>query len=264
MVKGSTFKGLAVLLCLGALAGGILLSLSRGAWLALMVPPIILLGTAHREKFYFQGAFRKAGTMLVILLFLAGAAYWSRNGAEMVLERVHTLATMESVEGGNSNADRILVTEEAVSTMERNWLGVGVGNARKYLEYVDGTPANHAENVYLQVALEQGLLGILGYGAVVGWVFLRLRRRLRRGIASWEDWAFFTINVQFMIFGLFNNLDDNMWYWTIFGLGIAQCNMKPCRRGGERHALPSESRLATPSVQLIEACEARRTKGVKE
>jgi O-antigen ligase len=226
---GSTAARMAVLLGLGALALGILLSLSRGAWLALVMAPVMLLWSIRRKRFYPRNWFVKAGAILFILVSIGAAAYWMRNGAEMVVERARTLATMDT-EGGNSNANRILVAKQAVATITRNWLGVGVGNARRYLEFADGSPANHAEDAYLQVALEQGLLGILGYGAMVGWIFFTLQRRLRQGTAVWPDWVLFTINVQFIIVGLFNNLNDNMWYWTILGLGIAQCDMKPRRQ----------------------------------
>lgn len=70
-------------------------------------------------------------------------------------------------------------------------LGLGVGNERAVPEYLRDPEIEHhsVHNIYLQVAMETGIVGWLGFFAFVGMAFQRTRAAARalRDQPGWED-----------------------------------------------------------------------------
>ncbi|HUO85873.1 MAG TPA: glycosyltransferase, partial [Thermoanaerobaculia bacterium] len=180
-------RGLA-LAAAGLLVAGTVLTYSRGAVLALVVvvaSALVLRGVRTRHLV--------AGVAVVLAVALLSPAGFTR--------RLNTLGEMlpggeEVLDPDSSFAKRRLVTAAAWRMfLDRPELGVGAGNyATHFFPYAErvGTDArlweepgerNFPHNLYLEIAAETGLLGIVAYAAMLAAVFGSLfvaRRRLRR------------------------------------------------------------------------------------
>lgn len=157
-------------LALALLLGGgtvLLLTQSRGAWLALGLA--LLLMVLRRRP----AAWRGAG----LLLLLGGL------GVAVVLGRDGGIPS----EGAGSMAMRLRLWQEGLVLWWRQpFLGIGLNNFLQVhglrQEYggafvYQGFP--HVHNLYLQAALDYGLLGLLGLGALL----VGLARAARRSLA---------------------------------------------------------------------------------
>lgn len=161
----------ALLASAGLISLGLLLSWSRGAWLsfALAVAVVVLAHT------------RKAAPAVAVLAAVAVAALAAAGAGGLlpapVAERLGELQAYV----GLVDVPRTEVTDANFAVLERlahwqaalsmwadhPWLGVGAGNyAAVYAGYHLPRwyePLGHAHNVYLNVAAEAGLLGLLAY-----------------------------------------------------------------------------------------------------
>lgn len=173
----------------GVILGGIVASLSRGAWLGVAVAGLataLLLGPKTRL------------VTAVVGLTVAGLIVSGQGSLvpENVRERV-----VESVEQfGTTNADNVPITDDNFATVERlaHWqsgmamyrdhpaLGIGIGNYNeRFEEYAVrdefSTSQGHAHNYYIHTLAETGLLGLLAYLSLLGSIIaLALRVVLAR------------------------------------------------------------------------------------
>jgi putative inorganic carbon (HCO3(-)) transporter len=184
---------LLALVATGVIGAGLLMSLSRGAWLGVAVGLVAL----------FWAQVRRGG------LIVAGGA--ALVVAVLVLDSVQLVPTAVSARlaqvvqyFGLFDASRVVPTPQNWAIVERmaHWqaawnmymarpiLGVGPGHyALAYPEFRVNDfwiyPLGHAHNIYLNVMAETGFLGILAYlGQWVAWlaVILAGRRRSRSPI----------------------------------------------------------------------------------
>jgi len=222
----------ALILLIGA---GVLLSFSRSAWLSMTASAAMLCLVSRRQM-----STSTISKIIAGFLILGGLAFWVMSGksdlSEQMANRVTTLYRMADVQGGNSNSARLVLGRQVISTVLKNPFGVGVGNAQYSLRFPDGSAAKHAENAYLQILLEQGFLGLIGYLILIGSPMIYLFKRAQLRYSGFVDRAMLAVLVSFVVFGLFNNLNDNMWYWMIFGLVLAQGKMRR-NRGVENLAI---------------------------
>jgi O-antigen ligase len=154
---------------------------------------------------------------------------------------------MVEVEGGNSNKDRLQLIVKSIELAVTHPLGVGVGNARHYLTEYGEDGFNHVENEYLQVLVEQSVIGLIAFvmmlwGVVFG-VLRRANRSSHQEPAAWVGWAFAGILLDWSIYGLFNVLHDNAWFWPVIGLAIAWVRLAEVRQS-------TAARLNTSSYGL--------------
>lgn len=213
-----------------ALAAALTLSFARGAWIAMAV-----VGAVMFQRLYVMDRrlfFRRAAALSVILI--VGASVWiSRLDEEnlfLLQERGSSLFTLQSRVGGNSNENRMEIAIQALETTAQYPLfGVGVGNARDHLSVSEGYGVNHAENVYLQLLIEHGLIGFLSYMALLVWTCRRLTQRLRLQVTPGLDLQLLAIFVTLTVYGVFNSFVDNTWYWTVMALVIAHANLSMLR-----------------------------------
>lgn len=209
-------------LAAGIISLGLLVSWSRGAWLAFAaaLPVVVLLHA------------RRAAPPLLALLAL-GAVALAVVAALGLLPAavVNRLSDLQSY-FGLMDVARTQVTDANFSVLERMahwqaalamwrdhlWLGVGPGN------YAVFYPAyhlprwqealGHAHNIYLNVAAESGLLGLLTYGAfwlaalgqALAAVFARDRWQSALGIGVLGG----------LIAASVHNLFDNLWVQHIY------------------------------------------------
>jgi putative inorganic carbon (hco3(-)) transporter len=163
------------LLCGGvalALAAGLGMSWSRGAWLGLGAALVVVAGLRNRRT-----AVLTAGVVLALaLVFVVGGTRWLPASIAARLSDVGGLTT-------STDPVRTEITDENFAVLERlahwragqamfndhPWLGVGIGNyGAAYAIY--GLPhwyaaLGHAHNVYINFLAETGILGGLSFGA---------------------------------------------------------------------------------------------------
>jgi putative inorganic carbon (hco3(-)) transporter len=163
------------LLATTVLLAGLILSLSRGAWLGMSAGLILLvlaLGRVRRTLIVW------AIPVLVIGLF-AGAFAPSRPELQVIGQRVADLGAVQSYD------DRPELWAEALRQIREDpWTGQGPGNfERASRRQVSGTlsvSASHAHNQVLNTAAEMGVPGgllLLGFALALG---VAARHTLRR------------------------------------------------------------------------------------
>lgn len=155
------------LIALGVLIFGILLSLSRGGAIAGGLAAAASIAVCYRAG-SLRGRFA-LGLAAVALLLVASL---SIVGHDRVTERLEGLASGSWDEVDRSEGRRTIWKTTLAAIPDFRWAGSGIGSFREvYPMYLQGRGNaeyyTHAENGYLQVALETGLAGALLMGLAI-------------------------------------------------------------------------------------------------
>lgn len=157
------FAGACLLLSLG----GIAVSYSRGPYLALGVVFVVLLfyGKKYAWKILAAG-----GVLLCGLYFVAGG----------VFRRLLTLFNGRDI-SVNTRSD---IWEACFDMLRGHWLfgyGTGVGNVRNILHETYHIRQPHAHNLFLQILLENGVVGLALFGAILVLFLYNVYRLAKKG-----------------------------------------------------------------------------------
>jgi putative inorganic carbon (HCO3(-)) transporter len=207
----------ALLICLG-----LLVSWSRGAWLAFAVALAVVV-LAHS---------RRAAPAVLALAVTAGLALSLFGAADLLPASIAGRLSELQEYVGLVDVARTEVTDANFSVIERIahwqaalamwadhlWLGVGPGNyAVVYSQYNLPRwyePLGHAHNIYLNFAAEAGLLGLLAYL----WLWLASLGQALRGAAANDRLA--AAVAAGILGGLaaatVHNFFDNLWVQHIY------------------------------------------------
>ena len=149
------FQFLNILSFLGVL-GMMVLTLSRGAGLGFLVAMIVLLTLRWKWGWTF-------GLALVCIGFVVLA-----RGSSPLVESFLDSETLESISA------RMELWTRAISFVEiYPWTGIGMGAFKYLMEYlmpilaIEGREIIHAHSLFLQVALDLGLPGLVGWLSVL-------------------------------------------------------------------------------------------------
>lgn len=162
---------LVLLAAAGLISLGLLLSWSRGAWLAFVVATVVV-ALAHTRRAAPAVAILLAGvTVSLLALGIADLLPASLVARLADLPEYFGLIDLSRTEVTDANfavIERLAHWQAAFGMWtDHPWLGVGVGNyAVAYAAYNLPRwyePLGHAHNVYLNFAAEAGLLGLLAY-----------------------------------------------------------------------------------------------------
>jgi putative inorganic carbon (HCO3(-)) transporter len=191
----------------------LVLTMSRGAWLAVGLA-FLLLGLFWERRLLCVIA---AGVLLLPIL-----------APEQVLTRAASIGSLED----SSNAFRLSIWFAVVRMIAAYWLtGIGLGAAafgQVYPQFMlAGTPALHSHNLYLELALQLGVPGLVAFLWLLLAVFSRAARavpRLKAGTRSLLI-ALIAGLSGFLLHGAV----DNVWYspkltflfWAVLGLALA-------------------------------------------
>lgn len=170
VMRADFLRLLALIGLTGIIAGALLASWSRGAWLGAAAGAAIILFAWPQKTRY--GFILLAGSALLIII-----AFQANILPSAVAERLTGFTSdfqsfdVRGVDISDANYSVIerLAHWQAAREMARNhfWLGVGIGN----YEPVYGAyallnwpyPLGHAHNIYLNIFAETGLIGLLAY-----------------------------------------------------------------------------------------------------
>lgn len=145
------------LVCVVLISGGIASSYSRGPYFAAAITLVILLFMGRKQAIKIL-----AVTPLLLILMPSG-----------VYKRLLTLMS----EGDISINTRSAVWDACFEILQKKWLfglGPGVGNVRHILSVQYGIKQPHAHNIFLQLFLEGGIIGIALFSALIIWVVVEL------------------------------------------------------------------------------------------
>ncbi len=182
------WAGLAILLIGSALMGGALVaSWSRGAWIGFATAlAAMALALPRRTRW---GVVLAVGLMALFLVLSAAGLLPAR-----IVARLTEFATdlrLQDVRGVGINSanyaviERLAHWQSAVEMWRAHfWTGVGLGGYEPaYPEFalINWPLAlGHAHNIYLNMLAETGLVGLVGYLLLWGWVFWQTWRATRR------------------------------------------------------------------------------------
>ncbi|NQT16657.1 MAG: O-antigen ligase family protein [Planctomycetes bacterium] len=182
--RNSEFRSLGVGLRFTALALVVfagLLSLSRGGAIAMLLATVVCVLILYRGSLLG----RRTVLALTVSAMLLGALLCT-HGHDLVAARLHKLA---SIEGLNQGLGRLALWQaDARAVADYPLTGTGLGSHREVcpMYFSDGRPRQdleytHAENGYVQVALEGGfpglLLALVAVGMCVYWCVRSLLRK---------------------------------------------------------------------------------------
>ncbi|MGI6424547.1 MAG: O-antigen ligase family protein [Tepidanaerobacteraceae bacterium] len=187
----------------------IVLTFSRGAWLGLAISFIVF-------------ALIKEPKLLVILVVIAVLAPIFLP--PVVTNRIASIGSLED----SSNAYRITIWIAALRMIRDYWLnGVGLGLtafSRVYRDYmIAGASAVHAHNLYLQICLEMGILGLIA----LLWLAVKGFSNALTAVVDKDRISFVLSGVVAALAGhFFHGLFDYVWYsprivlafWMYFGM----------------------------------------------
>lgn len=208
---------LALLAAAGLISLGLLLSWSRGAWLAFAVATAAVV-LAHTRKAAPVVAVLAAGAAVSLValgaLDLLPASLVARLADLPEYFGLIDVARTEVTDANFAVIERLAHWQAALAMWSAHpWLGVGVGNyAAAYAGYNLPRwyePLGHAHNVYLNFAAEAGLLGLLAYlwlWAASLWQALRTAATGDRLVAAVGAGVLGALTAATV-----HNLFDNLW-----------------------------------------------------
>ena len=222
-------------LCAFALMGGILVTFSAGSWLAVGTALWMWWGgSIHLLPGKIKGAWT-AGITVALCIVLLWSALARFGGSEFESLPDHVASTVsEGVRFLETERFRLSQYESAWNLLQEHpMLGVGYGHfTRLYDEYRSGhgggSTSRTTENMYLMVATERGLLGLLVFLGLCGlmWKLLLEGTRARHGdcdaklrLALLAAYTGFLVNMLF--WDALNFPLTRVQFWLLLGLGLA-------------------------------------------
>ncbi|MEM8946998.1 MAG: O-antigen ligase family protein [Planctomycetota bacterium] len=137
-----------------------LLSFSRGGALALVVAGSVMLFTYYRRRLVFGGSLMGVGFLGLLVVGML-----SFYGYEQVVTRLDDFAAGSIEDLDHSSGRRKIWAANVAAIQQGGLFGAGAGSHREiyptYLQEPSEVEYLYAENGYLQVATENGWLGIL-------------------------------------------------------------------------------------------------------
>jgi O-antigen ligase len=207
------------------IAGGLLASWSRGAWLGAAAGVLVVLVLRSRLAAILSG--------LAVLLLFTGLLLGAFSPDVVPAPVAERMADIPAYFGLTDVLSQP-VTDENFSVLERvahwvaaqrmwvqaPWLGVGPGNYAQVYPQVRlpqwEDALGHAHNVYLNVAAETGLVGLAAYLALMitalAWVWGQLRRAGRSSTTSGRWRAALIVGILGVLVHLsVHNVVDNLF-----------------------------------------------------
>lgn len=163
----------ATLRCLWPLMIGVLvITQSRGAWLAASLALVVVVLLYYSRSLWY--------TPVVLLLFLGSIAWFAPR---QLLESIVASSALGGLDG------RIEIWERALYALhDFPFTGIGIGTFSKiipllypYFIWMPDQEIPHAHNLFLQIGVDLGLVGLVGQIAlwltILGMIFALLRHR---------------------------------------------------------------------------------------
>lgn len=218
-VRTNALVRMATLAAAALISAGLVVSWSRGAWLAFAAALAVTL-LAHARKAAPLAAVGLALAGLILVVFnLLPASIASRLGELREFFGLVDTTRVTVTDANFSVLERLAHWQAALRMWNDHlWLGVGIGN---YAAVYDAyhlprwyEALGHAHNVYLNFAAETGLLGLLAY--LFFWL-AALAHALRAAMSPDRFRAALAAGVLgALVHATVHNLFDNLWVQHIY------------------------------------------------
>lgn len=187
----------------------LILTFSRGAWVGLALA-FLIFATLKEPRLF-----------IILLLIVLVAPMFMPS---VVTHRIESIGSLED----SSNTYRITIWIASLRMIKDYWLtGVGLGLSafsRVYRDYmIAGTPAVHSHNLYLQIGIEMGILGLLA----LLWMVIQGFSTAISGLKNPHWSSFVQAGIVSALTGhLLHGLFDYTWFsprilmtfWLLFGM----------------------------------------------
>lgn len=215
--------------CVALVYAGLLVTLTRGVWLALPLPLLILLYSSFRKPENRKNVCIICITLLLTTGLLAPIHDW------LLVKRAFSIPdqivqTIELID--TAGAGRIYIWKEALKLIPENW-AFGIGPDHLAIPLPSGIIADKAHNIYLEIAVTMGIFALISYLCFLTF-FLRPAKD-ETGL------LFFSMVLAYLLQGFFNIdvVAVMPLFWITLGLSPAMAGPRatvpwppglPCRR----------------------------------
>lgn len=205
-------------------------SYSRSAWLGVMIAGLVLAVLMVKRTRNLRWLFALAGLTLV---FMVSFAYSLRDNDTAQNVLFHSSENSRSAQ--SSNAARLQALENGVKDIASEPLGRGPGTAGP-ASLRNNNPARIAENYFLQVGQETGIIGMGLFIAINALVALKLWQRRREQLAL----ILFVSLIGISFVNLISHAwaDDTLAYiwWGLAGVALAPTITSAARQPASRQS----------------------------
>jgi hypothetical protein len=191
---------------------------SRSAWIGTVVSVVVLVGLGMRHRPHLWRLSLTA--VLICALVFAGGLYVLRDNDYVQNTFFHTDEHSRSV--SSSNHGHLTALKAGVEDITDSPLGGGTGTAGPASVHNTQAPARIAENYFVQIGQEVGVLGLVLFLAICALLARRLWRRDQDSLSR----VLLSSLIGISVIGLFAHVwtDDTLAYvwWGFAGVAIAR------------------------------------------
>lgn len=197
--------------CAAFVYAGLLVTLTRGAWIALPVPFMLLLHHFYRNPQNLKYIGIVCLTLLLVTCLLAPLHDWLLVKRVLSINEQLSLALSADDAAGSK---RFYIWKEALKLIPANW-AFGVGPDNLDIPLGPNRYADKAHNIYLEIAVTMGLFALFFYLFFLSF-FLRSRK-------NEIGFLLFLMILTYLIQGLFNIdvVAVMPLFWITLGLSLA-------------------------------------------
>ena len=202
---------------------------SRGAELGLLASLVVLLAIEKRR------AFRKHLLVVVgVGVIVLAAGIFAAARGNYLAQNLLFHSSNRSTSAQSSNAQRVQAYKNAVKDIAHHPLGSGVGSAGPASRRNSKGPVKIAENYFLQIGQEVGLLGMAMFIAISIMVAFELWQRRQATLAKILLSSLAGITIINMV--MHGWADDTLAYvwWGLAGLACAPAILKANKSSNEK------------------------------
>lgn len=191
----------------------IVLSQSRGAWIALLVMILFLIKDRGKGALIYLGCLLAIGG--VVILIVIGE---NQGLLDILVFKFQSIVSVDASGVTNSNQERGGLIFKAVNTWIKYPFGVGINAFPELVRFQgDGVGfMNHAENLFVTILVELGVLGFLG---VVAYFIASLSR----GYALQKRTGYalpFLVSLALFVYCLFNYEVKSLFFWCCIAISM--------------------------------------------
>ena len=200
-----------MLISSGIIFAGLLVSLTRGAWLAFFISFVIICVYLIFKKKYLENLINVVIVFALVTIMLIPA----NDG--LIYKRAFSIPdNIDSAmkNEGEAGSGRVEIWNKTLAIARDN-LFLGVGPDQLAIEQKSGGIMDKAHNIYLEILAAIGLPALISFLVFMGFSLRRWRNE--------TGFMFFIVIVTYLLQGLFNN-DVIMVmpiFWVILGLALA-------------------------------------------
>lgn len=190
-----------------------ILSMARNTWLCVFVVLLVYL--------FLQNNLNKKIKYVEVAILAVVIGYLTLNYFGMTDYFLGKLLSIFSMSGtntvSNSNGERWRVVLVTLNVISEHIFGVGAEDMHTYYSLA-GLKLNHAENTYLNIWAEMGLISLISYAYIVWSPVVSIAHIKKSSILTERESFALLASIYFGLTILFNTETINCYMWIILGM----------------------------------------------